>query len=83
MEVCPEQIFWFLGFKIGVKVFSGVKEKIFLRGFQGNWYKNEEGTNSNDNGKKSTDIDQHQDCLMCIKVGRKNTFLGSISLLTI
>jgi hypothetical protein len=79
VEVCSERIFWFLGFEIGIKVFLGIEEDIR----RGNSYKNKEGTDSDDNGKKSTDIEQHQDCLMCIEVGRKNTFLGSVSLLTI
>jgi hypothetical protein len=83
IEVCPERIFWFLGFEISVKVFSGFEEDVILRGFRGNWYKNKECTDSDDNGKKSANIGQHLYLLMCIEVGRKNTFLGSISLLTI
>jgi hypothetical protein len=82
MQVCPEQIFGLLGFKIGVKVFSGGKEDV-SRSVLGNWYKNKEVINSDENRKKCADIGQHQDCLKCIEVGRKNTFLRRVSLLTI
>jgi hypothetical protein len=44
MEVFPERIFWFLGFELAIKVFSGIEENV-LKSVQGNLCKNKKGAN--------------------------------------